>query len=164
MHVNNYHARDALDRVRAIRHPSQMHARTLRIPFRPKIRATRRRDQQLSENCSQTAQSSDLVERHGERNLGDQRVCSLWKKHCLYDKQSRNIGEWLDLCGIDLYENGVCWPRDELDELPDLRLQPRQTSGQCIAWQIFKDDRAAHLPPFEELVSRLDINSCRDAC
>jgi hypothetical protein len=163
MHVDDYHARNALDRVRAIRHLSQMHAGTSRTLFRSKIPATRRRYQQPSEHCSKAAQSSDLVDHHEERNLGDQRVCSLGKKHCLYNKQSRTTGEWLDLCGIDLYENGVCWPRDELDELPDLRFQPRQISGQCIAWQIFKDDRAAHLPPFEELVSRLDIDSCRDA-
>jgi hypothetical protein len=104
----------------------------------------------------------DCVEHHGEKHLGFKR-CSLGEEHYLDDKRSRIIGEWLDLCGIDLYRNGVRWPRDKLDKLLDIRSQPKQTSGQCIAWQIFKDDRAAHLPPFEELVSRLDIDSCRDA-
>jgi hypothetical protein len=105
----------------------------------------------------------DCVEHHGEKHLGFKR-CSLGEEHYLDDKRSRIIGEWLDLCGIDLYKNGVRWPRDKLDKLLDIRSQPKQTSGQCIiAWQIFKDDRAAHLPPFEELVSRLDTDSYRDA-
>jgi hypothetical protein len=48
-----------------------------------------------------------------------------------------------------------------LNEVPNLRFQPEQTSGQCIACRIFKDDRAAHPPPFEELVSRHGIEFCR---
>jgi hypothetical protein len=81
----------------------------------------------------------------------------------MHDKQSRTIGEWLDLCGINLNEHGVRWPHDVLDELSDLRFQPRQISGQCVAWHIFKDERVACLPSFEELIPRLDIESCRDA-
>jgi hypothetical protein len=64
----------------------------------------------------------------------------------MYDELSRTIGGWIDLCGINFVENGVRWPRNELDELPYLRFQPRQTSGQCIAWQIFNDDMAAQAP------------------
>jgi hypothetical protein len=105
----------------------------------------------------------DHIEHHRERYPGFKRKRSLEKEHYLGDKHSPTIGDWLDLCDIDLHKNGVRWPRDKLDKLPDLRSQPKQTSGQCIAWQIFKDDRATHLPPFEELVSRLDIDSCRDA-
>jgi hypothetical protein len=41
----------------------------------------------------------------------------------MYDELSRTIGGWLDLCGINLIENGVCWPRNELDELSYLRFQ-----------------------------------------
>lgn len=81
----------------------------------------------------------------------------------MHNKKSRTISEWLDFCGIDLYENEVRWLHDKLDELPDLRLQPKQTSGQCVAWQISRDDRAAYLPSFEDLVLRLDFESCRDA-
>jgi hypothetical protein len=81
----------------------------------------------------------------------------------LHNKKSRTISGWLDLCGTDLYENEARWTRDKLDELSDLRFQPKQTSGQCVAWRISRDDRAAYLPSFEDLVPRLDLESCRDA-
>jgi hypothetical protein len=163
MHVNDYRARNAHSRVRATSEPSRTHAGTSRTPSRCKIRATRRRYQQPSEHYSKCAESADLVDYHGEKVPRNQRMCSLKEKHYLHDKQSRTIGEWLDLCGIDLKEHGVRWPRDELDELSDLRFHTKQTSGQCIDWQIFKDDRVAHLPSFERLVPGLDIESCRDA-
>jgi hypothetical protein len=64
----------------------------------------------------------------------------------MYDELSRTIDGWLDLCGINLIENGVRWLRNELDELPYLHFQPKQTSSQCMAWQMLKDDRAAQAP------------------
>jgi hypothetical protein len=82
-------------------------------------------------------------------------MCRLWSR--------LTISEWLDLCGIDLYENEVHWLHDKLDELPDLRFQAKETSGQYVAWRIFRDDRAAYLPSFKDLVPRLDFESCRDA-
>ena len=85
------------------------------------------------------------------------------EKHYLHNKKPLAISEWLDLCGIDLYENEVRWLHGKLDELPDLRLQPKQTSGQCAAWRIFRDDRTAYLPSFEDFMRRLDFESCRDA-
>jgi hypothetical protein len=99
----------------------------------------------------------------GERYFGCKQRQLLGEEHYLHDKQSRTIGEWLDLCSIDLYENGVRWLRDMPDKLPDLQYKPKQTSGQCIAWQIFKDDRAAHLLSFEDFAPRLDFESCHDA-
>jgi hypothetical protein len=85
------------------------------------------------------------------------------QEHFLHNKKPRAISEWVDLCGIDLYENEVHWLHDKLDELPDLRFQAKETSGQCVTWRIFRDDRAAYLPSFEDLVPRLDLESCRDA-
>lgn len=110
-----------------------------------------------------SAQTVSSTGNYGKQCPGLKRRYSREEEHYLHDKRSRTIGEWLDLCGIDLHENRIDWPREKLDGLLDLRSHPKQTSGQCIAWQIFKDDRATHLPPFEELVSRLDIESCRDA-
>jgi hypothetical protein len=161
MRVDNCRARNALDRAHVIRHQSRAHAVTSRARW--KSRATRHRNQQPSEHCSKSAQDADPVDCGAEENIENQRVCHFEEEHYLNDKQSRTIGEWLDLCGIDLDEHGVRWPRDELDGLADLRFQPKQTSGQCVSWQIFKDDRVVHLPSFEDLVPRLDIDSCREA-
>jgi hypothetical protein len=161
MRVNSCRAQKALNRVSVICHQSQAHVTTSRTRW--KIRAKRHRILQPSEHNSKSAQNADPVDSDRKENTGDQRLCPLEEEHYLYDNQSQTIGEWLDLCDIDLNEHGVRWPRDELDELPDLRSQPKHTSDQCIAWQIFKDDRTAHLPSFEELVPRLDVESCRDA-
>jgi hypothetical protein len=56
-------------------------------------------------------------------------MCRLWSR--------LTISEWLDLCGIDLYEKEVHWLHDKLDEFPDLRFQAKETSGQCVAWRIY---------------------------
>jgi hypothetical protein len=73
------------------------------------------------------------------------------------------VGDWLRLCGIDLSENKIPWPLDKLDRLPNLRACPEETYNQCIAWHIFKSDKAVHLPSFEMLIPTLDIGSCSDA-
>jgi hypothetical protein len=105
----------------------------------------------------------DFTGHYGRNHLRCERKQLLGEEHYLHNIPSRYISEWLNVCGIDFYEHRVRWPRNTLDELPNLRVQPEQTSGQCVAWQIFKDDRAAHLPSFEELVPRLNIDSSRDA-
>jgi hypothetical protein len=64
----------------------------------------------------------------------------------MHDELSRTVGEWLELCGINLTENRVGRLRNELDKLPYLRFHSKQTSSQCMACQIFKNDRAAQAP------------------
>jgi hypothetical protein len=154
MCVNNCRARNAFERVEMKRHPPRTYVTSLRKSSQHDFR---------SQHPSKSTTTIDSAERYKRKYLRLKRKQLLGEEHYLHNKKSRTIGEWLDLCGIDLYEHGVRWPSDKLDELPNLRFQPKQTSGQCIAWQMFKDDRAAHLPSFEELVSRLDIESCRDA-
>jgi hypothetical protein len=154
MCVNNRHARDALERAETKRHPPRTYVTSLRKSSQHDFR---------SEHFSKGTTAVDSAERYRERFFGLKQKQLLGEEHYLHNKKSRTISEWLDLCGVDLYEHGVRWPRDKLDELPDLRFQPKQTSGQCIAWQIFNDNRATHLPSFEELASGLDIESCRDA-
>jgi hypothetical protein len=127
------------------------------------LRTTSPRWSLRCEHPSKSIPTVDSARRYSERYTGFEQRHSLEKKHYLHDKQSRTIGEWLDICNIDLLENGVRWLHYELDGLPDLRARPKRTSGQCIAWHISKDDRAVNLPPFEELVPRLDVESCRDA-
>jgi hypothetical protein len=78
-------------------------------------------------------------------------------------REPQSVGDWLKLCGIDLSENEVPWPLDKLDRLPDLRTCPKETYNQCIAWHIFRSDKAVRLPSFEMLIPTLDIGSCSDA-
>lgn len=61
----------------------------------------------------------------------------------------KSIGDWLDYCGVNLDKNGMSWPLEELNKLLDLRTQPKKIYDQCISWEIFRDNRAADLPPFE---------------
>jgi hypothetical protein len=156
MCVNNRRARDAFARVETKRHPPRTYVTSLRKSSQHDLR---------SEDPSKGTKFTtvDSAERYRERYFGLKQKQLLAEEHYLHNIKSRTISEWLDLCGVDLYEHGVRWPRDKLDELPDLRFQPKQTSGQCIAWQIFNDNRATHLPSFEELVSGLDMGSRRDA-
>ena len=137
-----------------------MHEAIPHTPSQRELSATQRRYQQPFELRPRNAQNADVLECYGKK---DQRVCALEKRHFMHDEQSRTIGEWLDLCGINLNEYGVCWPRDELNGVSDLRCRPKQTTGQYVAWNILKDEIVAHLPSFEELIPRLDIESCRDA-
>jgi hypothetical protein len=154
MCVNNRRARDALKRVRTKRRLPRTYATSLRTSSQWSVR---------SEHPFKGNPTVDPVGHYGGNHLGCERKQLLGEEHYLHNIRSRNISEWLNFCGIDLYEHGVRWPRDKLDELPNLRFHPEQTAGQCITWQIFKDDGAAHLPSFEELVPRLNIASCRDA-
>lgn len=77
--------------------------------------------------------------------------------------QSFTLGEWLEACNINLFDHGTLWPLTKLNRLPNLRAQPKLDHNQCVNWHIFRDNGAAHLPPFEEFVSRLGFGSCRDA-
>jgi hypothetical protein len=154
MCINNRGVRDALKLVRTKSRRPRTYATSLRTSpqrsFRP--------DHSFEDNPTVASTGH-----YGENHLGCKRERLLEEERYLYNKKSRTTREWLDVCGIDLGEHGVRWPRDKLDKLPNLHFQPEQTSGQCIAWQIFENDRTAHLPSFEELVPRLDIESCRDA-
>jgi hypothetical protein len=154
MCVNNRRACDAFARVETKRHPPRTYVTSLRKSSQHDLR---------SEHPSKGTTTVESAERYREMYFGLKQKQLLGEEHYLHNIKSRTISEWLDLCGVDLYEHGVRWLRDKLDELPDLRFQPKQTSGQCIAWQIFNDNRATHLPSFKELVSGLDIGSCRDA-
>jgi hypothetical protein len=154
MCVNNRRARDAVERARTKCRMPRTYATSLRTSSRRSLRF---------EHPFLGNPIVDSTEHYGRNHLECQRKKLLGEAHYLHNISTRNISEWLNVCGINLYEHGVRWPRDELDELPNLRVQSEQTSSQCIAWQIFKDDSAAHLPSFEELVPRLDIESCRDA-
>jgi hypothetical protein len=154
MCVNNRRARDAVERARTKCRMPRTYATSLRTSPRRSLRF---------EHPFLGNPIVDSTEHYGRNHLECQQTQLLGEAHYLHNISSRNISEWLNVCGINLYEHGVRWPRDELDELPNLRVQSQQTSSQCIAWQIFKDDSAAHLPSFEELVPRLDIESCRDA-
>jgi len=78
-------------------------------------------------------------------------------------KESQSVGDLLRLCRVDLSENEVPWPLDKLDRLPNLRACPEETYNQCVAWHIFRSDKAVRLPSFETLVPTLDIGSCSDA-
>jgi len=78
-------------------------------------------------------------------------------------REPQSVGDWLRLCGIDLCENEVPWPLDKLDRLPNLRACPEETYNQCIAWHIFRSDKAVRLPSFEMLIPTLGIGSCSDA-
>lgn len=154
MCVNNRRARDAVERARTKGRLPRTYATSLRTSSRRSLRF---------EHPFLGNPIVDPTEHYGRNHLECQRKQLLGEAHCLHNISSRNISEWLNVCVIDLYEHGVRWPREELDELPNLRVQPEQTSSQCIAWQIFRDNSAGHLPSFEELVCRLDIDSCRDA-
>jgi hypothetical protein len=154
MCVNNRRTRNALKRVCTKSRLPRTSATSLRTSPQWNSR---------SKHPSNGNPTKDSAGHYEGNHLAWERKQLLGEEQYLHNIQSRNISEWLNFCGIDLYEHGVRWPRDKLDELPNLRTQPEQTSGQCVAWQIFENDRAAHLPSFEELVSRLDIESCRDA-
>jgi hypothetical protein len=84
-------------------------------------------------------------------------------EHHVSHREPQSVGDWLRLCGIDLSENEISWPLDKLDRLPNLRTCPQETYDQCIAWHIFRSDKAVRLPSFEMLIPTLDIGSCNDA-
>jgi hypothetical protein len=84
-------------------------------------------------------------------------------KHHDSHKESQSVGDLLRLCRVDLSENEIPWPLDKLDRLPNLRACPEETYNQCIAWHIFRSDKAVRLPSFEMLIPTLDIGSCSDA-
>ena len=158
MHVRNHGALNALERA-----PPRTRARVPLAPSWRKLRIRPQRVQEPSEHCSESVANSDVLRQRKEDHAAIERSCPIPGAHDLDDKQSRTVGQWLHLCGVDLNENGIRWPCERLNELPDLRVQPKQISDQCIAWQIFQDDKAGALPSFEELVPRLDFKSCRDA-
>lgn len=101
--------------------------------------------------------------RSGERVCWDEQVNTLEKEHDVDYRQPWTFGKWLESCHIDLSECGIRWPLAKLNELRDLRTRPKETHDQCIAWHIFRDNRAANLPSFETFVPTLDFVSCRDA-
>ena len=78
-------------------------------------------------------------------------------------KEPESVGEWLDLCDVDLAESEIPWPLDKLNELPDLRTQAKQTQQQCTTWHIFKDERAAQLPSLERVVNNLKPDASNGA-
>ena len=71
------------------------------------------------------------------------------------DKQSTIISECLHFCDINLCETVIHWPRDRLNELPDLPSQFKQTSDQCIAWHIFRSSKPTGLRTYRQLRSSL---------
>lgn len=99
---------------------------------------------------------------HSERHMGVEKINKPGERHVDH-KQPQSVGEWLRLCRVDLSENEVPWPPNKLNRLPNLRNCPEVTPDQCIAWHIFRDDRAVCLPSFEMLVPTLDAESCSDA-
>lgn len=77
-------------------------------------------------------------------------------------EEPQSVSEWLKHCAVDLSACEVPWPLEKLDQLPNLRTQPKETHDQCIAWQIFKDERTARLPSLERVLVSLDAASCTD--
>lgn len=156
-------ARAAPKRVHTKPHLPLTYTTSLRTSSRWSFGSPRHSKQQPIEHLSEGTAAVHSAVRYGECCLGSKPRHVLRVDHDPQNKRSLTISEWLDRCNIDLYENGVNWPCDMLDEIPDLRFLPKRTSGQCIDWQIFKDDRVVQLPSFEELVPRLDVGACRDA-
>jgi hypothetical protein len=69
------------------------------------------------------------------------------------------VSEWLKYCALDLSPCEVPWPLEKLDRLSNLRTQPKETHDQCVAWQIFKDERTVRLPSLEMVLVSLDAAS-----
>lgn len=100
---------------------------------------------------------------HGGRVRRDEQVTTIENEHHVDHEPLATVGEWLELCDIDLDRNEIGWPLQKLNELPDLRRCPMEIDGQCIAWHIFKDDRGNNLPSYDMSVPGLNFESCRDA-
>jgi hypothetical protein len=83
---------------------------------------------------------------------------------CNSDLEEPNcVSKCIEYCAVDLTACEVPWLLEKLDQLADLRTQPMETHDQCIAWQNFKDERAAGLPSLEKALISLDAASCSDA-
>jgi hypothetical protein len=77
-------------------------------------------------------------------------------------EEPKSVNEWLRYCALDLSACEVPWPLEKLDGISDLRTQPKETHDQCVAWQIFKDERTTRLPSLERVLVSLDAASCTD--
>jgi hypothetical protein len=111
MCVNDRCARDALKVVRSKRHPPRTYATSLRTFSETRF---------VSGHPSKGHPTVESTGRYGKKHPEYDRKQLPEEEHYLHNKKSRTISEWLDLCGIDLYENEVRWLHDKLDELPDL--------------------------------------------
>lgn len=121
------------------------------------------RREQPSECCFEFTPGGHLARPCEKRHLEVEHVNPPNKGNHADSQQPHSVGDWLRLCGVDLYGNEIRWPLDKLNELPDLRAQPKEIYDQCVAWHIFRDDRAVRFPSFENIVLKLDAERCSDA-
>ena len=126
-------------------------------------RAAKRKREQHCKYCGEDILGGNLARHYKTRHAGVAPVVR-GKQVCNNDlEETECVSKWLEYCAVDLSACEVPWPLEKLDQLADLRTQPTETHDQCIAWQIFKDERVARLPSLERVLISLDAASCSDA-
>lgn len=142
---------------------NRAHSETQNIPtrFHMAFQAPKRKREQACGYCGEVITGGNLA-RHYKTHGGAPQTDEY--KEARHDKveEPKCVSEWLRYCAVDLSVCEVPWPLEKLDQLQNLRTQPKETHDQCVPWQIFKDETAAYLPSLERVLMSLDAASCTD--
>jgi hypothetical protein len=122
-------------------------------------KSAKRKREQRCEHCDHVIPGGNLARHCKSQHAG----VAHEESHDGKVEEPKSVSEWLKYCALDLSACEVPWPLEKLDRLSDLRTQPKETHDQCVAWQIFKDERTIRLPSLERVLISLDTASCTDA-
>lgn len=124
--------------------------------------SAKRKREQRCEHCGHVIPGGNLARHYKSQHAGVVHTDKSEESQDGKVEEPKSVGEWLKYCALDLSACEVPWPLEKLDRLSDLRTQPKETHDQCVAWQIFKDERTARLPSLERVLVSLDAASCTD--